>query len=79
MLKIKKNEMSLENVVEGLYLKRVSQLLSSVVTKIVSLDGFSMPINRMASYLKLVKLLKLNRNSCFLESISSMAPVLHCK
>jgi hypothetical protein len=73
------NEMSWENSGEGLYLKRVSQFLSSAVTKIVSLDGLSMPINQMALYLKLIKLLKINRTFGFCERIARLALVLHCK
>lgn len=79
MLNNKINEMSWKNAGEVLYLKRVSQFLSSEVTKIVSLDGFSMTMNQMALYLKLIKSLKTNRNFYFYESIAGLALVLQHK
>ena len=75
----KKIEMNWESSGEHLYPKRVSQFLSSKVTKIVSLHRLSMQKGQMVLYLNSIKLLKINVKNYFVKIFSRLALVLQYK
>lgn len=70
---------SLENAGEHLYSEKVSQFLSSEMTRIVSLRGSSVQKIQMALHSKFIRLLKMNIKIDFCEGVFQLASVLHRK